>query len=108
MNEFEGLIRRASHTLNTTEQEPITGSVHLHCIRAPTYAQIDLFLDMCFPRTSVSTVARIRTEINAEKNGGQSEVPHPSSVFLNHFFPFGVDFGHMRTAAESDVRGKQI
>ena len=28
------------------------------------------------------------TEINAEKNGGQSEVPHPSFVFLDHFLPF--------------------
>ena len=43
-----------------------------------------------------------------KKNGGSSEVPHPSSVFLNHFCPFRVDFGHMRTAAETDVRGKQF
>ena len=29
--------------------EPITRSVHLHCIREPTNAQTELFLDMCFP-----------------------------------------------------------
>ena len=28
------------------------------------------------------------TELNAEKNGGQTEGSHPSSVFLNHFCPF--------------------
>ena len=28
------------------------------------------------------------TEINAEKNDDQSEVPHPSSVFLDRFWPF--------------------
>ena len=34
-------------------------SVHLHCIHDPPHAQIELFLEMCFPRTSVSTVVRI-------------------------------------------------
>ena len=28
------------------------------------------------------------TELNAEKNGSQSKVLHPLSVFLNHFLPF--------------------
>ena len=46
-----------------------------------------LFLDMCFPQASVSAVVRI-TDIDAEKNGDQSEVPHPSSIFLNRFCPF--------------------
>ena len=41
------------------KQELITRSVHLHCIREPTYAQTELFLDMYFPRTSVSVAVRI-------------------------------------------------
>ena len=45
--------------LITQDQEPITRSVHLHCIREPTHAQTELFLDMCFPRTSVSAAVRI-------------------------------------------------
>ena len=40
-------------------QEPITRSVHLHCIRDQTYAQIELFLEMFFPQTSASTAVRI-------------------------------------------------
>ena len=51
----------------------------------PTYGQIELFLEMCFPRTSACLhCGPYMTEINAENNGGQSEVSHPSSVFLNH------------------------
>ena len=85
---------------NVSDQELISRSVHLHCIRDPTYAQIELFLEMCLH------CGPYMTEINAENNGGQSEVPHPSSVFLDHFLPFRVDFGHIGTAAETDVRGK--
>ena len=68
-------------------QEAITRSVHLHCIRDQTYAQIELFLDM-FPANFCLHCGSYMTELNVEKNGHQSEVPHPSSVFLNHFCPF--------------------
>ena len=91
-------------------QEPITRSVHLHCIRDPTYAQTEVFLEMCFPRTSVSTAVRIWPKSTLKQMTAQarSEVPHPSSVFLDYFSLSALEFSHMRTAAETDVRGKQF
>ena len=89
-------------------QEPITRSVHLHCIRDPTYAQTEVFLEMCFPRTSVSTAVRIwpksTLKIMAAKAKSRILRPFSSTIFV----PFRVDFGHMWTAAETDVRGKQF
>ena len=40
-----------------------------------------------FPANFCLHCGSYMTELNVEKNGDQSEVPHPSSVFLNHFFP---------------------
>ena len=42
-----------------SNQEPTARSVHLHCVRDPTYAQIELSLEMCFPQTSVSTAVHM-------------------------------------------------
>ena len=69
------------------ESGAITRSVHLHCIREPNHAQTELFLDM-FPANICLRCGPHITEINAEKSGDQSEVPHPSSVFLDRFCPF--------------------
>ena len=68
-------------------QEPITRSIHLHCIREPTHAQTELFSDV-FPANVCLHCGPHITEINTEKDGDQSEVLHPSSVFLNRFCPF--------------------
>ena len=46
-----------SYTLYIRNPSPETYS--LHYIRDPTYAQIELFSEMYFPRTSVSTAVRI-------------------------------------------------
>ena len=94
--------------LDTKHQEPITRSVHLHYICDPTYAQIELFLDMCFPRTSVSTAVRIWPNSTLKKVATKVKScilrPFSSTIFV----PFRLDFGHMRTATETDVRGKQF
>ena len=39
---------QSAHVKIKLYQEPITRSVHLHCIRDPTYAQIELFSGMIF------------------------------------------------------------
>ena len=88
-----------------SKQQPRLIHIYTVHIREATTAQIEVFLEMW---TSVSTAVRTWPKSTLFKNsGGQSEVPHPSSVFLNHF-SFRVDFGHLRTAAETDVRGKQF
>ena len=52
------------------------------------------------------------TEINAEKNGGQSVKREAKSRILCPFTstisPFRVHFSHMRTEAKTDVRGKEF
>ena len=89
-------------------QEPINRSVHRHCICDPTYAQIELFLHMCFPRTSVSTAVRIWPNSTLKKvaTKAKSRILRPFSSTIS--VPFRVDFDHMRTAAETDVRVKQF
>ena len=51
---------------------------------------LELFSEMYFPWTSVSTAVRIWPKSTLKKMAAKarSEVPHPSSVFLDHFaFP---------------------
>ena len=59
------------------------GAYISHTKSKTTYAQIELFLEL-FPANFCLHCGPYMTELNAENNGGQSEVPHPSSVFLNH------------------------
>ena len=68
------LWRESILSMLSLNQEPITWGVHLHCIRDPTYAQIQLFLDV-FPANFCSYMP----EINAEKNGDQSAKRSPAS-----------------------------
>ena len=56
---WRGEAKYETKSGSAVDQEPITQSVHLHCVHDPTHAQTELFLDMCFPRTSVSAAVRI-------------------------------------------------
>ena len=89
------------------KQGPITRSVHLHCIRDPTYAQIELFLDV-FPANFCLHCGPYMTEINAELNDDQSEVPHPSSVFLNLFALISAICGRRQTFARNNSKNSSI
>ena len=76
----------------TTHNWLSAGAHHLECTPTP-YPWSNLCPDWAifrnmFPANFCLHCGPYMTEINAEKNGGQSEVPHPSSVFLNHFCPF--------------------
>ena len=54
-------------------QEPITRSVHLHCIREPTHAQTELFLDVfpanvclcCGPHIPEITLKKMATKVKS-------------------------------------------
>ena len=84
-NRFPSLaILFSQRFLFTFVQEPITRSVHLHCIRDPTCAQTELFLEMCFPQTCLHC-GPYMTEINAEKNVGQSAKREAKSRILRPF-----------------------
>ena len=69
-------------------QEPITWSVHLHCIRDPAYAQIELFLDV-FPVNFCLHCGLYMSEINAEKSGDQNAKRSPAS-FARLTEPFSL------------------
>ena len=78
-------------------QEPITRSVHLHSIRDPTYAQVELFLEMIFAWTSVSTAVCIWRKSKKWwlKQSPTSFFHFSQAFFLKHFFSFCIDFGHV-------------
>ena len=70
-------VIRKDKMLSTTKS-PSPRRVHLHCIRDPTYSQIELFLDV-FPANVCLHCGPYMTEINAEKNGDQSTNRSPAS-----------------------------
>ena len=66
----------------TPNQEPITRSVHLHCIHDPTYAHIELFLEMCCPR-AVRIWPKSTLKKMAAKAKSRILRPFSSTVFVS-------------------------
>ena len=64
---------------------------------------LELFLEMYFPWTSVSTAARVWPKSTLKKMAAKakSRILRPFSSTIS---PFRVDFGHLRTAAETRSR----
>ena len=93
-------------------QEPITRSVHLHSIRDPTYAQVELIFRNDFCLNFCLHCSLYMTEIQKMVTKAKFHIllPFFSSIFSQAFFLFLHWFRPctMRTAAETDVCGKQF